>query len=109
MNSKAITLALSGKLRDGEMTIIDKLELAEKKTKKMAEAMKNLKIKGTILISFTDAEKNLRQFSRNLPAAQNILTSQLNVFDILNRKNLIFSKESVKYLEDKYGKDKGTK
>jgi len=109
MNSKAITLALSGKLRDGEMTIIDKFELEEKKTKKMAEALKNLKLKGTILISFAGAEKDIRQFSRNLTAAQNILTSQLNVFDILNRKNLIFSKESVKYLEDKYGKDKGTK
>ena len=104
MNAKAVTIALSGKLRDSEMVIIDKLELEEKKTKKMAQSLKNLNLKGSILLGFSDKEKNLRLTSRNLPRIKNILTSQLNVLDILNSKNLILSKESIKYLESKYKK-----
>lgn len=104
MNSKAITITLSGKLRDSQMLVINKLELKEKKTKKMAEALKNLKVKGSVLFGFSAKEKDLQLTSRNLPRVKNILTSQLNVLDILNNKNLILSKESVKYLEKKYGK-----
>ena len=104
MNAKAVTVALSGKLRDSEMVIIGKLELEEKKTKKMAQSLKNLNLKGSILLGFSDKEKNLRLTSRNLPRIKNILTSQLNVLDILNSKNLILSKESIKYLESKYKK-----
>lgn len=104
MNAKAVAVALSGKLRDSEMVIIDKLELEEKKTKKMAQSLKNLNLKGSVLLGFSEKEKDLRLASRNLPRVKNILTSQLNVLDILNRKNLILSKESVKYLENKYKK-----
>lgn len=104
MNAKAVAVALSGKLRDSEMVIIDKFELEEKKTKKMAQSLKNLNLKGSVLLGFSDKERDLHLASRNLPRVKNILTSQLSVLDILNSKNLILSKESVKYLESKYKK-----
>jgi len=104
MNAKALATVLSGKLRDSELVIVENFDLKEKKTKKMAAALKNLKIKGSILLSFSDTEKEMIRTSRNLPKVQNISTSQLNVLDILNKKNLILSKESAKYLESKYKK-----
>lgn len=102
MKEKAIKIVLSGKLSDGQIIIVDKLELKKKKTKEFARAFKNLKIKGSALVSFSDQEKDQRIFSRNIEKVKNILTSQINVFDILNHKNLIMSKESIKYLEEKY-------
>lgn len=102
MNAKAIATVLSGKLRDGEIVAVDKLELPEKKTKKMAAAIRNLKVKGNTLLAFSAKERELRVASRNLPKVKNILTEQLNVLEMLNAKNLILSKESLKYLEAKY-------
>jgi large subunit ribosomal protein L4 len=104
MNAKALKTVLSGKLRDQELTIIEKLDLKEKKTGKMAKALASLKLKGSVLIGFSDSEKEMIRISRNLPKVKNVFTSQLNVLDMLNKKNLILSKESVKYLEGKYKK-----
>jgi large subunit ribosomal protein L4 len=104
MNQKAIAMVLSGKLKDGEFFVVDEWEIKEKKTKKMANILKNLKIKGSNLLAFSEKEKDLRLASRNLEKSVNVMTSQLNVFDMLNKKNIIMSKESVKYLDDKYKK-----
>lgn len=104
MKIRAILMVLSGKFKEKEIKIIDKLELAEKKTKEMAKILNNLKIKGKTLIAFLDKEKDLRIASRNIKSVNNILTGQLNVADMLKNKNLLMSKESVEYLEKKYGK-----
>ncbi len=104
MNAKAIAIVLSGKLKDKEIIILDKLELASRKTKEMAAALKKFKLKGSILLSFGGKEKDLMRLSRNLPKVKNIATDQLNVSAMLDNKNLIMSKESVKYLEKKYAK-----
>lgn len=104
MNARAIAVVLSGKLRDKEIIVLDKFNLKEKKTKKMAEGLKKFNLKGSVLLSFSSEEKDLRVASRNLAQVKNILTNQLNVLDLLNNKNVIFSKESVKYLENKYKK-----
>lgn len=102
MNSKAIATVLSAKLRDGEMVVLDKLALKEDKTKEMAQVLKNLQIKGRILIGFSMEERTMRKYSRNIEKVENILVEKLNVLDMLNNKNLVLSQESVKYLEGKY-------
>src|SRR3989339_1944647 len=103
MNEKAILLALSGKMKDGQIKVVDKFDFSEKKTKTAAKAMADLEIKGRTLMAFSEGEKELRIASRNIKTVKNILTSQLNVLDILDNKNLLFTRESVKYLEEKYG------
>ncbi len=112
MNARAIAMVLSGKLKDKEIIVLDKLEVREAsaqggsafggKTKEMAAALKKFKLKGTVLLSFGGKEKSLMRLSRNLPKVKNIATDQLNVLAMLENKNLIMSKESVKYLEKKY-------
>lgn len=104
MMKKAILIALSAKLKSKNILVLEKIELSEKKTRKFAEIFKNLKIKGSALIGFYAKEKDCQLYSRNLKRVINISTSNLNVFDIMNNKNLILSKESVKYLEEKYKK-----
>jgi large subunit ribosomal protein L4 len=102
MNQKAIATVLSGKLRDLEIIVVDKLNFTEKKTKEVAKMLENFKIKGKTLLAFSNEEKDLRIASRNLAKVENILTPQLNVLEMLRNKNLLMSRESVMFLEEKY-------
>lgn len=104
MNSKAIALALSGKVRDKEIFVLENFDLKERKTKLMSEVLKNLKIKGSVLLGFHAKEKEMTLAARNLKKADCILSENLNVLDILNHKNLVLSKESIKSIEKKYEK-----
>lgn len=102
MNQKAIATVLSGKLKDNEIFVVDAFSFPAKKTKQVAEMFENFKVKGKTLIALLGAEKEFRLASRNLAKVENILTEQLNVLEMLRNKNLFMSKESVKYLEEKY-------
>ncbi len=108
MNIKAIATVLSGKLRDEELFVVDKIAFPEKKTKEASKAISNFGIKGKTLIAFSQDEKGFRIATRNIKKVQNILTSQLNVLDMLNNRYLFVSKESIKYLEGKYSSVKTT-
>ncbi len=99
---KALLIALSGKVKSKNFMVVDEMKLKEKKTKEFAKALKNLKIKGSTLIGLADSEKDIYLCSRNIPKIDPISIKQLNIFDILNHKNLMLSKESVKFLENKY-------
>jgi large subunit ribosomal protein L4 len=102
MGQKALAVVLSSKVADKELFLVDSLEMKEAKTKKMHEAIKNLKLKGSILIGFSEKEKGSKLASHNLPKVLNVDAKSLNVFDVLNHKNLVLSEEGVKILEKKY-------
>lgn len=104
MNQKAIAVALSQKVKSKNLIVLDEIKLAEKKTKEFAKAFQNLKVKGKTLVGFFQKERDFQLCSRNLKNVQNIATENINVFDLLNNKNLILSKESIKYFENKYKK-----
>lgn len=104
MNAKAIAMVLSGKAKDSELIIVESFEVKEKKTKEIAKILNNLKIKGSILLAFSEKEKDLRMIGQNIEKVSVVLTSQLNVLDMLKKKNIVMSEDSVKYLEGKYAK-----
>jgi large subunit ribosomal protein L4 len=105
MNVKAILMVLSSKVKDKELIILDNFDVASKKTKAMAETLKNLKINKKALLAFSEAEKELRLASRNIPNTQNMMVGQLNVADMIKNKFLLLTKDSIKYLEEKYTKE----
>ncbi|MDP1845458.1 MAG: 50S ribosomal protein L4 [Candidatus Moranbacteria bacterium] len=102
MNKKALAIALSGKVRDKELFLVDSLKADVVKTKMMKEALESLKISRSALMGFSKDEKEMMKASRNLPKVDNILVDNLNVFDILNHKYLVISEKGVKFLEQKY-------
>jgi large subunit ribosomal protein L4 len=104
MNAKAIMAVLSGKVRDNELFIVDKLIFSEQKTKEVSKALENLKITGRTLVAFGDKERSQMPASRNIKSVENILSNELNVLDMLNNKNLLISKESIRQVEKKYSK-----
>ncbi|TSD01243.1 MAG: large subunit ribosomal protein L4 [Parcubacteria group bacterium Athens0714_25] len=105
VNQKAIMTVLSGKVADNSLIVLDELALSDKKTKQAAAGLKKLGMKGNILIGFSEKEQDFRLYFRNIEGVSSLPVDGLNVFDMLSRKNLIVSKDSVKYLEKKYSKE----
>ena len=106
MNRKALAVALSGKIADKQIIILDSLKLKDVKTKILSQAFATLKIKGTVLVGFSKDEKESQRAVRNLPRVTGVDAESLNVLDLLNHKNLILSQEGIKAIESKYSPKK---
>jgi large subunit ribosomal protein L4 len=104
MKQKAVSIALSEKLRSKTLIAVDSLLTPEKKTKTFVEILNKLKIKGKTLIVFSEEEKSMSLASRNIKNVINTPVKDLNVMDILNNKYLVLSKESIAFLEEKFKK-----
>jgi large subunit ribosomal protein L4 len=104
MKQKAVRVALSEKLRSGMLIAVDSLVLEKPKTRIFAQVMDKLNIKGKTLVAFSSQEKESSIASRNIKNVKNIPVKDLNVMDLLNNKYLLFSKQSIAYLEEKFAK-----
>lgn len=100
MKRAALYSALSEKLRQGEVTIIDKFELAEAKTKLVAGAVKALSLDGKVLFVLGDHDPVAVQASNNIPTVSVCETRQLNVYDLVATKNLVLTVDAIHYLEE---------
>ena len=98
----AIKSLLSSKVLEKELTVVDKLELAEIKTKTMVKALADLKVEGKTLIVLPENNKNVLMSSRNIEGVKTITANNINVFDLLKYKNLILPVDTVKKLEEVY-------
>ena len=98
----AIKSILSSKVLEKELTVVDKLEVKEIKTKTMVEALKSLKVEGKTLIVLPESNKNVLMSSRNIEGVKTIVANNINVFDLLKYTNLILSVDTVKKLEEVY-------
>ena len=98
----AIRSVLSSKVLEKELTVVDKLELAEIKTKTMVKALSDLKVEGTTLIILPEQNKNVLMSARNIEGVKTILINNINVFDLLKYNKLVLPLETVKKLEEVY-------
>ncbi len=98
----AIKSILSSKVLEKELTVVDKLEVKEIKTKVMAQALKDLKVEGKTLIVLPENNQNVYMSARNIEGVKAITANNINVFDLLKYTNLILSVDTVKKLEEVY-------
>lgn len=94
----ALKMALSSKLEDKNIYVIDQFNLEAIKTKELANVLKTLELSDLLIVS--DAEDtNLLLSSRNIPDIKVIKTEGLNVYDILKFKNLLLVESTIKNIE----------
>jgi len=98
----AIKSLLSSKVLEKELTVVDKLEIKEIKTKTMVKALADLKVEGKTLIVLADKNENVLMSSRNIEGVKTILLNNINVFDLLKYNNLVLPLETVKKIEEVY-------
>ncbi len=94
----ALKMALSSKVKDDELMVVDKFELEQVKTKNFLEIADNLKIKNALII-IGEKNESLELSARNLPKIKVLRAAGLNVMDILKYKNLVLVESSIKAIE----------
>ena len=106
MNKKekraALKSALTDKAQAGNLIVVDELKFDEIKTKKFAEVMNNLKATRKALVVLADNDQNVVLSARNLAEANTTLTNTLNVYDIVNARTLVLTKDAVAKIEEVY-------
>ena len=98
----AIRSLLSSKVLENALTVVDKLEFKEIKTKQVVNALNNLKVEGKALIMIPEKDEILQRSARNIENVRTISVSTINVFDLLKYKNLVLTVDTVKKLEEVY-------
>ena len=97
----ALKSALTSRVLDGKLIVLDELKLDEIKTKKFKAVMDNLKVSKALVV-LADNDKNVFMSARNLPAIKTTLTSTINVYDILKGDTLVLTKDAVAKIEEVY-------
>ena len=94
----ALKMALSSKVKDENILILDRLEFDQIKTKAFSEIAGNLKMEKALIVIDQENE-NLELSSRNVPEFKVMRCEGLNVYDILKHKTLVLLEASVKTIE----------
>ncbi len=98
----AIRSVLSSKVLENKLTVVDKLELAEIKTKTMKKAFDDLKVEGKTLVIIPEKNLNVEASARNIEGVKTILANTINIYDLLKYTNLVLTLDTVKKLEEVY-------
>ena len=96
----AIRSALTYKVKNNELVIVDSLELATAKTKDVKDLIVNLKLAGKVLFVTANDAENLYLATRNLGYAAVIMANEINVYDIVNADTVVMEEAAVKYIEE---------
>ena len=98
----AFKSALTSRLNDGDIIVVDELKLAEGKTKLMAKALKALKAEKKALVVLPEREENVVRATANLAEAKTTYVNTLNVYDILNAGKIVLTKAALASVEEVY-------
>jgi len=106
MNKKekqaAIRSALTDRVQQNKVIVLDQLTMNEYKTKEFVKVMENLKTAGKTLVVMADKDERVVKSAGNIPAVKTTLASQINVYDLMNAQTVILTKDAVAKLEEVY-------
>jgi large subunit ribosomal protein L4 len=100
----AMRSALSSKVADGEMIVVDSINMDEYKTKKVVSMLNALGADRKALIVMDEKNEFLIRSAANIPGVKTALTNTINVYDILNGGKFIVSADAIKKIEEVYTK-----
>ena len=98
----AMKSALTCKVNENELLVIDKLEIQEAKTKFIAKMLKDLGCEKKALIVTRDADPMIVRAANNIEGVKTTFVGSLNVVDILNCDKFIIAQDAVKLVEEVY-------
>ena len=105
MNKKekriALLSALSSKVAESKIVVLDEFNLDEIKTKKFVEVMNNLKVENALVV-LEGENKNVVLSGRNIPTVKVSATNEINTYDVLKYETLVVTKAAVEKLEEVY-------
>ncbi|MBW2273320.1 MAG: 50S ribosomal protein L4 [Deltaproteobacteria bacterium] len=100
----ALRSALSARLAESAITVVDALELAEFKTRRVMELLDGLGLAGeSVLIVISEPSATIEASARNIPKVSVLRAAGLNVYDVLRHSKLLFTKAAVEAVEVRLG------
>ncbi len=95
MQLGALRSALTAKLNDGAIKVVDEFSLGDHRTREFAAVLKKLEAGRKVLLVDNSDNRNLELSSRNLPGVELIDSQDVHPYDLLNAETIIFSKATV--------------
>ena len=97
----AIKSALTSKVQDSKLIVVDEFKLDEIKTSKFAQILDNLKAPKALVVT-KDKDEKVILSARNIPTVKTTMTNSINVYDILKYDSLVITKDAVAAIEEVY-------
>ena len=97
----ALKSALTSKVQEGNLIVVDELKFDEIKTKAFKTVMDNLKVDAGLVV-LSDNDQNTVLSARNLATVDTTLTNTINTYDIMKAKKVVLTKDSVAKIEEVY-------
>ena len=97
----AICSALSSRVAENKIVVLENLDFSEIKTKNMVKVLENLKVKKALVVMGEKNEK-VQLSARNIEGVRTALTNTINVYDILKYDTLVITKDAAQKLEEVY-------
>ena len=102
MRRLAMKSALSSKLAENEVVVVDKIDFDEIKTKNVVSMLSALGAEGKTLIVMPASDEKVIKSARNIPGVKTTLVNALNVYDILNCNKFVVVSDAVTKIEEVY-------
>ncbi|MDD6656623.1 MAG: 50S ribosomal protein L4 [Lachnospiraceae bacterium] len=97
----ALKSALTSKVQEGNLIVVDELKFDEIKTKAFKTVMDNLNVEAGLVV-LSDNDQNTVLSARNLATVDTTLTNTINTYDIMKAKKVVLTKDSVAKIEEVY-------
>ena len=101
MKQLAFKSVLTSKLQEGNLIVVDNIELKEIKTKNMVNILNNLNANDA-LVMLAKSDVNVQASARNIEKVKTTLVSTMNIYDLLKYNKLIITVDAIKALEEVY-------
>ena len=105
MNKKdrraALKSALTSKVQDNKLVVVDSLALAEVKTKEMQKVLTNLKAEKALVIT-ADNDQNVILSARNIADVETATPATINTYDVMKHNTVVVTKDAVASIEEVY-------
>ena len=98
----AMKSALSSKVAENEVIVVDSITTSEFKTKVMVEMLNAIGVEKKALIVLPEVDKKVIKSASNIPGVKTAQVNELNVYDILNAGKLVIAKDAVSKIEEVY-------
>ncbi len=98
----AMKSALSSKVKENEIIVLDSLTMDAPRTKDMIKVLENIKAGKKSLIVLSAKDENVIKSAANIPGVRTVLVTTMNVYEIVNYTNFIITKDAVNKIEEVY-------
>ncbi|MEQ8556847.1 MAG: 50S ribosomal protein L4 [Henriciella sp.] len=103
----ALAHALSAKVKEGSLIVLNEAKLDEAKTKELSVKFKALGVENALIIGGAEVDANFAKAARNIPNIDVLPVAGLNVYDILRRKQLVITKDALEAIGARFDAKEG--